>query len=469
MRRRGLLAATAAALAPAVPRAQPSTPALDELARRATIYLFPVYEMCRARWRATVDETNPLRQRLNRFRHDDQLGGHHSVMTVPRDDLLHSSAWLDLSIEPLFLTVPPLGDLYYWYAFLDLFTNNFASVSHRLHGGAPPPHMIVAPHWNGDASSEVEVIRAPTNSVWLLGRLLVEDPDEIERVGILQRRTLLETPDMRNERRILESGELMRHRATAPPEPVADWRAPNADDPFDLFDTTLRALGRSRLGERDRAMFEGFAPLRLRPGRKFDHRGFSKAEQQRIEAGIREALAEIRDAASRFGSTHDGWTYGEGHTVNVDDHLHRAHVASTGLGAIGPPEAILVTCSTDADGRPLSGTNRYRLAFTAGVLPPTRTLWTLAAYPVEAEGPAFLFNDATGRLSVGESETGLQRGADGSLTIALQHEPPEDGHTANWLPTPAGSMQLVLHVYAPEESLLTGRYRLPAIQRNSPA
>ena len=41
---------------------------LRDLARRATIYLFPVYEMYRARWQATVNDANPQRQRLNRFR-----------------------------------------------------------------------------------------------------------------------------------------------------------------------------------------------------------------------------------------------------------------------------------------------------------------------------------------------------------------------------------------------------------------
>ena len=48
---------------------------LQELARRATIWLFPLYEMVKLRWRATADETNPQRQRLNRFRHVTQIGG----------------------------------------------------------------------------------------------------------------------------------------------------------------------------------------------------------------------------------------------------------------------------------------------------------------------------------------------------------------------------------------------------------
>ena len=117
--------------APAIAQEVPA--ALRDLARRATIYLFPVYEMYRARWQATVNDANPQRQRLNRFRHMPELAGPRArTLTTPDHDTLYSSAWLDLSVEPLFLTVPPVGDLYYSYAFVDLFTNNFGPVSHRL-------------------------------------------------------------------------------------------------------------------------------------------------------------------------------------------------------------------------------------------------------------------------------------------------------------------------------------------------
>src|SRR5258708_16919217 len=112
--------------APAIARAQESPVTLRELARRATIYLFPVYEMYRTRWQATVNEANPQRQKLNRFRHLPDLADHRARgVTTPNPDTLYSSAWLDLSIQPLFLTVPPVGDLHYSYAFLGPFTNNF--------------------------------------------------------------------------------------------------------------------------------------------------------------------------------------------------------------------------------------------------------------------------------------------------------------------------------------------------------
>ena len=471
MKRRALLLAALAAPAVAPSAALAQDANLRELARRATIYLFPVYEMYRTRWQATVNEANPLRQRLNRFRHIAQLADHRTRgVTTPNNDTFYSSAWLDLSVEPMFLTVPPVGDLYYSYAFLDLFTDNFAYVSHRLHGGVPPTHMIVGPGWTGDPSFEVKLIRAPTNSVWLLGRLLVDGPEEIDRVRILQARALLETPDMRNERRILETRELMRQRTVAPPEPVADWAAVNPSDPFDLFEVTMRALGESPLGERDRLVIEGFAPLKLRPGRKFDLRSFSAPERRAMQAGIEQGRADIRTAAGRYGKTVDGWTYGERHLGNFgDDYLYRASVALTGLAALEPAEAMYVTCKSDATGRPLSGANAYRLTFPADGLTPARAFWSLAMYEVTAEGRAFFVDNPIGRYSIGDRTQGLQKAADGSLTLYLQRERPEGERAANWLPAPAGPMRLVLRAYEPDDALIEGRYRAPAVQRNSPS
>jgi hypothetical protein len=471
--RRPLLASALAAPAvgPAVARAQDGPANLRDLARRATVYLFPVYEMYRTRWRATVDEANPLRQKLNRFRHLPGLADHRArAVTTPNHDTLYSAAWLDLSLEPLFLTVPPVGDLYYSYAFLDLFTNNFAYVSHRLHGGHPPTHMIAGPAWNGDVSSEVRLVRAPTNSVWLLGRLLVDSPQEVERARILQARVLLETPDMRNERRILETRELMRQRTTAPPEPVADWPAPNASNPFDIFEVGARALRESPLGDHERAVLETFAPLKLRPGRKFDLRAFSEIEQRAIRAGIEQGIAEIRAAGGRAGRTIDGWTYGERHLGNFgDDYLYRAVTALTGLGALEPAEAVYMACNTDSAGRPLSGANRYRLSFPADGLPPARAFWSLSMYEVTPEGRAFFIDNPIGRYAIGDRTEGLVKEADGSLTLWLQRERPDGERAANWLPAPAGPMRLVMRAYEPEQSLIDGRYRLPAVRRNSPA
>jgi hypothetical protein len=57
--------------------------------------------------------------------------------------------------------------------------------------------------------------------------------------------------------------------------------------------------------------------------------------------------------------------------------------------------------------------------------------------------------------------------ADGSLTICIQRDRPRGGRAANWLPAPAGAMRLVLRAYHPDEAIMDGRYRVPAVSRNS--
>jgi hypothetical protein len=469
--RRAALAglAVSSSLAAPAPICAQDSGSLRELARRATIYLFPIYEMYRVRWQATVDDTNPQRQRLNRFRHVSTLPGPQTrVVSMPNGDTLLSFAWLDLSLEPMFLLVPPLGDLFYSYAFLDLFTDTFGTVSHRLNGARPAPHMIVGPAWRGDPPGDVVLLRAPTNSVWLRGRLLVSDPDELSQLVILQTRVLLETPDMRNERRILETGELMRQRTQPPPEPVADWPAPQPADPFDLFTVGMRALGESPLSERRRGELEPLAALKLAPGRKFDLRAFGEAEQRSIRAGIAQGLADIRVAAARPSRTVNGWFYSEPHLGNFgSDHLYRAATALTALGAPEPAELVSLIAAADAEGRPLSGERAYTLTFPGGGLPQARAFWSLSIYQAMPDGRAFFFDNPIQRCTVGEHTPGLVFGADGALTLYIQRTPPAGDRVANWLPAPAGSLRLVLRAYEPDEALIQGRYRAPIVVRNS--
>jgi hypothetical protein len=207
--------------------------------------------------------------------------------------------------------------------------------------------------------------------------------------------------------------------------------------------------------------------LRLKPGRRFDQRAFSKAERRAILDGIEQGHADIRAAAGR-GRTIDGWTYGQRHLGNFgDDYVYRAATALTALGALIPGEAVYVSCAVDAERRPLSGTQRYALTFPADSLPPAGAFWSLSAYEVTPEGRAFFADNPIDRYSIGDRTPDLARGTDGSLTIYIQHDNPGDARAANWLPAPGGPMRLVLRAYQPDEAMIEGRYRVPAVRRNS--
>ena len=270
VRRRLLLAGLLAT--PAVARAQDGQE-LRGLARRAASYLTPPYDLYVRRHRDIVERG----QKFNRLLR--QLS--------PEGEVLAASAWLDLSVEPLFLSLPAMGNRLRHASLAGPFGDSFA----------PPGAqaiMIAGPGWKGDAPGDVALIRTLCRTTWL--RLAIgivrDDDDDLEEARGLQARVLLETPDQRNERRILEMRELMRFRTVPPPEPAADWPAPRPAERFDLFDGGLAMLGECVLSDRDRSMLEELEPLHLKPGRRFDARAFGPVEREAIAAGIADAAVK---------------------------------------------------------------------------------------------------------------------------------------------------------------------------------
>ena len=83
------------------------------------------------------------------------------------------------------------------------------------------------------------------------------------------------------------------------------------------------------------------------------------------------------------------------------------------------------------------------------------------------DGRAFFVDNPIDRYAIGDRTQGMVRGTDGSLTIYIQRDRPQGERAANWLPTPPGPMRLVLRAYQPDEALIEGRYRVPAVRRNS--
>jgi hypothetical protein len=55
---------------------------------------------------------------------------------------------------------------------------------------------------------------------------------------------------------------------------------------------------------------------------------------------------------------------------------------------------------------------------------------------------------------------------DGSLTLYIQHEAPEGGKGAEWIPAPAGPLFMAGRFYGPEASLIDGSYKIPECIRN---
>ena len=213
-------------------------------------------------------------------------------------------------------------------------------------------------------------------------------------------------------------------------------------------------------------MFERFARIGIAPDTAFDAAALPAELRAAIDAGAEDAHAEIVAKAAYLGERANGWEMpldlrGDRARMACDEAalLRRAAAAMYAIWGIDAEEGLYMVADVDAQGQPLDGGRaRYVLRFDAP--PPVHAFWSITVYDVRTR---LLVEHESGRYAVRDRDAGLQLGADGSLTLVLQHDAVSDGSTANWLPVPRRPFQLVARLYWPRDELLDGRYRPPAV------
>ena len=232
---------------------------------------------------------------------------------------------------------------------------------------------------------------------------------------------------------------------------------------------------------RDRAYQRRFGPLGLleahspytdASGARADMlRGALGAARQRMEEALRGDTSPIQNGWSltyhvfdynldffEVGALDDdGWKLTDGPMR----YAQRALAARGGLWGNHGYEAAYAMVYLDSAGDPLDGTKRYELRFDRE--PPVGAFWSVTMYD---NADFFLVANPINRYSIGDRTPGLQRNANGGLTIVMQHdEPVEPGRRANWLPTPGGGFRPILRMYEPHLAVFDGQYELPPIRK----
>jgi hypothetical protein len=100
------------------------------------------------------------------------------VLTGNRDTL-YTGGVLDLGRGPQILHVPDMAGRYYSIEFVDPWLDIFADVGRRTAGTRAGDYLISGPHWKGAVPEEMTKIVSPSDSVLLIGRVLVEGDSDL--------------------------------------------------------------------------------------------------------------------------------------------------------------------------------------------------------------------------------------------------------------------------------------------------
>jgi hypothetical protein len=108
-------------------------------------------------------------------------------VTAPNADTLYTTAWMDLSQEPWVLGIPDMKGRYFLFPMLDAWTNVFQVPGTRTTGTGAQTYAITGLGWRGTLPPGVKEYKAPTNMVWILGRIYCTGtPDDYAAVHALQ-------------------------------------------------------------------------------------------------------------------------------------------------------------------------------------------------------------------------------------------------------------------------------------------
>src|SRR5215470_5701693 len=104
----------------------------------------------------------------------------------PNFDTLYSSAFLDMTKEPVVVSAPDTNGRYYLLPMLDMWSDVFSSPGWRTTGTQAGNFLITPPGWNGDVPSGMTRVSAPTPWVWIIGRTKTDGPPDYDAVHKIQ-------------------------------------------------------------------------------------------------------------------------------------------------------------------------------------------------------------------------------------------------------------------------------------------
>ncbi|ARU04274.1 hypothetical protein CCO03_05910 [Comamonas serinivorans] len=426
----------------------------------ATVYGYPLIESMRTCCLQTQGEA--LRAPINTVHHirHPSTDRDRDVVT-PANDLLYTTAWINLADGPVRLTVPSAqrhAGRYFVLALYDAYTENFDNVGPRNSAAAGETVVLVGPDGLGEHAGDVagqRVIACPTHLVWLIGRIVAGDEADWPAAQALQAEIRLEGLRGAASRRA--------------PQAVAQWSGPPVDvmaqvveqgaDPAAVAPVFYRhlalALEDAPGRVQDQGMVAWLSQNGLRLGEAFDWAALDEPVRRGLTEGFAQALHLI-GVSARSRSARP-WALASRAGRYGSDYLMRALTAYIGLGALATDEAIYGAGHFDVARQPLDGARSYRMRFAADGLPPADAFWSVTLYDAQDR---FLYGNSLGRHSIGDRTPGLRYEPDGALQIDFSHEPPRD--TRNWLPTPPGRFYLIVRIYHPREALHS--WQVPALE-----
>jgi hypothetical protein len=374
-------------------------------------------------------------------------------ITCPAQDLVYGFGILDLAREPVVVQVPDFGKRLFVFQATDQRTDGYADIG-SMYGTKPGFYLLVGPDWQGKTPAGIEAtFRASTNIGTIIPRVFQED-DPADNAALqprLQEIMAYPLSEFDGSLKTKDWSEL----PTLPWVKLGDeeWRWVNPASFFDVLPQALDAVPPLAGEEALYALVRSVLT--------------AAAEDRHIRKALSDAAHEADESLVKpllpFGNygipLPHNWTTVVNSAAFGTDYYTRTAVAKSNIFINRPRETRYFYQDFDRTGVRLDGAYRYTITFAT--LPPVKGFWSLTLYNKNH----FFAPNEIDRYSLGTKSKGLRFEADGSLTIDVQHDRPNEDKVPNWLPAPKDEFCLFLRAYWPQAPIADGTWTPPAVER----
>jgi hypothetical protein len=280
-------------------------------------------------------------------------------VVAPNNDTLYSSGWYDLRHGDLTIDVPPMdhADRYWNVMVLDAYTH-VAYVCRRHHGVGGSSVRVTFDPSTPPRNDDSAVLTLGTPTAWVIIRVLVESPEDLETARTLQRSVQVGAPTTHPQMRT-ERGERPTTIGQAGADFFSELRRCVAADPPAPWHPRLSAAAQAIVDDPTSVSADVLAA--------------GVAEGERLIVG--------RNVAGTVQN--HNWSTGRDATGFGDSILKRAVGAKFGLGGHQAIENRSYIAQGDSDGNNLDGTQALSLRMEADAMPPCAAFWSLTAYGMD--------------------------------------------------------------------------------------
>ena len=408
----------------------------------------------------------------NRLAGPDRISPLYQFVVAINDDTLYTSTFLDLSAEPVILTVPSTS-VSYSVLTVDLYGNVLVSglPSHAAGSAAPTTvYALVPPGYTGTlpaGATRIEIPFALTVLIFRADRFAPGGDDQTQEASQFRAALELQTLSAYGNDPSGGATTIFPEIYFAVPfKAAADTLVRWAPVRFlAQLQGAVHSADTPPLSPAEQDLSDAFDSLFGNGGSNVTGR----ARRLAVARGVRAAhRAIVNNYLGNRGP--NNWI----HFTNIGDWgdhvLDRASIAEFIQYGNGIDTAAYYHTFRDRRGAALSGHRRggYVLTFPRSGQPPADRFWSLTAYTSRT---VELIPNAARKYLVASYTPGLKKNRNGSVSIYISRTRPRGVPRANWLPVSKRRFNLMLRVYGVQagSSVADNTYVPPPVLRRRPA